>query len=77
MSNITVNAKCQIEMTKSKIDADGKPVTVFASTSDSAYKAILEIIEKTRQKALETPRVDMPGAEIIKGKNRDLLVHQP
>jgi hypothetical protein len=63
-------------MTKSKINTQGKPVTVFANTSDPTYKTMLEIIKKTRQNVLETPRVDMPGAEIIKGKNRDLLVHQ-
>jgi len=48
----------------------GKPQVTFASADDPHYKAMLEIIRAGRQAALAAPRVDMPGAEIIPGKDR-------
>lgn len=42
----------------------------FQSTGDPRYQAMLEIIRKGRQAALATPRVDMPGAQVIAGASR-------
>ncbi|MHC4545317.1 MAG: hypothetical protein ACYTDW_12130 [Planctomycetota bacterium] len=50
----------------------GRLVTSFADTTDESYQAMLKIIQQTRQSALKTPRVDMPGADIIPGKCRNL-----
>ncbi|MFI5380713.1 MAG: hypothetical protein ACHRHE_15550, partial [Tepidisphaerales bacterium] len=51
-------------------DTSGAPVITFGSTDDAHYKAMLAIIRDGRDKALATPRVDMPGAEIIAGACR-------
>ncbi len=53
-------------------NAEGKPVTTFADTSNATYQAILKIITNARAAALKTPRVDMPGAVIVEGKCREL-----
>ena len=53
-------------------DPGGRLVASFADTTDPSYQAMLKIIQQTRQSALKTPRVDMPGAEIIPGKCRNL-----
>jgi hypothetical protein len=47
-----------------------KPQPSFQSTDDPHYQAMLEIIRKGRQVALSTPRVDMPGAQVIAGRDR-------
>ena len=52
------------------IQEGGKPEPTFASTDDPNYKAMLDIIRNARRSALATPRVDMPGAEVIAGKCR-------
>lgn len=51
-------------------DRSGTPVASFASTGDPVYQAMLAIIRDARDKALASPRVDMPGAEIIPGSFR-------
>jgi len=56
-----------------KPDAAGKTVAPFASTDDANYQAMLAIIRQARGAALATPRVDMPGAEIIPGLCRLLV----
>ena len=53
-------------------NAEGKPVTTFADTTNATYKAMLKIITDARAAALKTPRVDMPGAVIVEGKCREL-----
>jgi len=53
-------------------NAEGKPVTTFADTSNATYQAMLKIITDAHAAALKTPRVDMPGAVIIEGKCREL-----
>ncbi len=47
-----------------------KPQQSFASTDDPHYRAMLEIIRQGRQQALAAPRVDMPGAQVIAGRDR-------
>jgi len=47
-----------------------KPQPSFQSTDDPHYQAMLEIIRTGRLAALSTPRVDMPGAEVIAGRDR-------
>jgi hypothetical protein len=54
-------------------DRAGKPVLSFESTQDSAYQEMLAVIRAGRQQALKAPRVDMPGAVIIRGECRQLL----
>jgi hypothetical protein len=53
-------------------DLSGSPVTTFADTTAPSYLAMLKIIQQTRENALKSPRVDMPGANIIPGKCRTL-----
>jgi hypothetical protein len=54
-------------------DPSGQPVTSFASPQDPNYQAMLAILRDSRQKVLATPRVEMPGAEVIAGACRMLL----
>lgn len=54
----------------------GAPVVSFASSDDAHYQAMLAIIRTARQQALATPRVDMPGAEIVAGECRLPLAAQ-
>jgi len=51
----------------------GEPVATFASTDDPHYQAMLAVIRDGRRQALAAPRVDMPGAEIVPGKHRQML----
>ncbi len=53
-------------------DDDGRPVLSFASTEDPHYQAMLGIIRDGRRRALATPRVDMPGANVQAGLCRHL-----
>jgi hypothetical protein len=48
----------------------GAPLVSFASASDKHYQTMLATIRNGRERALLTPRVDMPGAEIISGACR-------
>lgn len=56
-----------------EITEDGKAQPTFASTEDPLWQEMLSIIEKGRKAALQSPRVDMPGAELIAGKNRMMV----
>jgi hypothetical protein len=58
-------------------DAKGASVTPFASTDDPHYRALLALIQQIRTAALKDPRVDMPGAEIIRGRCRELTPLTP
>ncbi len=51
-------------------DRSGKPVVPFASTDAPQYQAMLGVIRNAADKALATPRVDMPGAQLIAGECR-------
>ena len=51
-------------------DPSGEPLVSFASTADPNYQAMLAVIRDTRQQALATPRIDMPGAEPVAGACR-------
>ena len=51
-------------------DPSGKPAVSLASTADPHYQAMLAIIRDARREALATPRIDMPGAEVIPGACR-------
>ncbi|MHC4994045.1 MAG: HzsA-related protein [Planctomycetota bacterium] len=51
-------------------DPSGKSVTPFASVDSSGYRAMLRLIVAARDEALRSPRVDMPGAKVIKGEFR-------
>ncbi len=54
-------------------DLTGKEVVTFASTADTHYRQMLEIIRQARKDTLAQPRVDMPGAKIIPGLCRQLV----
>jgi len=54
-------------------DSSGEPAVSFASTGDSVYQKMLATIRKTRTEVLATPRVDMPGADVIPGASRMLV----
>jgi hypothetical protein len=56
-----------------KPDRSGEPVTLFTSTADPRYQAMLTVIRTAAEKALARPRVDMPGAQIIAGACRMFL----
>ncbi|MHC4637404.1 MAG: hypothetical protein ACYTBV_07870 [Planctomycetota bacterium] len=45
----------------------------FASSDDAGWQEMLAIIKEGRMHALSKPRVDIPGAEIISGKNRMMV----
>lgn len=51
-------------------DTSGDAIASFASSEDSHYRTMLAIIDKAREKALSTPRVDMPGARVVGGECR-------
>jgi len=53
-------------------DASGDAIVALDGTNAPAYRAMLGIIVEAREQALKTPRVDMPGAEIIPGRCREL-----
>ncbi|MBE7503398.1 MAG: PD40 domain-containing protein [Verrucomicrobiales bacterium] len=48
-------------------DRSGPPMVRFASTADPHYQNMLRIIQSARETALAAPRVDLPGAQIIRG----------
>jgi hypothetical protein len=50
-----------------------EPVSLFTSTKDPHYQAMLNIIREGRDAALTTPRADMPGAQIIAGYSRQFM----
>ena len=56
---------------------EGEVVSTFANTDHASYQAMLKIIENAKADALKTPRVDMPGAEIIEGRCRELTPIAP
>lgn len=56
------------------IQEGGQPEPSFASTDDPLYNTMLKIIRQGRAQAMTTPRVDMPGAVIIPGKSRMLIL---
>jgi hypothetical protein len=43
----------------------GKPLVLFNDKNDSHYIKMLEIIKDGKNKILQTPRVDMPGAKVV------------
>ncbi|MFA6561113.1 MAG: LamG-like jellyroll fold domain-containing protein [Verrucomicrobiia bacterium] len=51
-------------------DMSGAPLVSFASTTDKHYQMMLAAIRNGRERALLTPRVDMPGAEVLPGACR-------
>jgi hypothetical protein len=55
------------------IKEGGKPQPTFASTDDPIWRQMLSIIKNGRELALKGPRIDMPGAEPIAGKNRMMV----
>jgi hypothetical protein len=54
-------------------DRSGETVVSFDSTQDKHYRAMLDIIVKGEKAALATPRVDMPGAQVIAGLCRRIM----
>ena len=57
---------------------EGKPVTPFASINDPHYRKMLSIIRDARAAQLASPRVDMPGAELVgagirEGRSRQII----
>lgn len=51
---------------------EGLPAIRFSSTDDAHYQRMLTIIRDARKQALDSPRVDMPGADVIAGACRQL-----
>jgi hypothetical protein len=49
---------------------EGVPAVTFSSTDDSHYQQMLTIIRDARKQSLASPRVDMPGADVIAGQCR-------
>jgi hypothetical protein len=56
---------------------NGAAVASFAGADDPAYRTLLAAIEQARARALASPRVDMPGAPITRGRCRDVAPLQP
>jgi len=54
-------------------DRSGEAVVSFASTDDSHYERMLQIIRRARTETLAAPRVDMPGAKVNSGECRLFL----
>jgi hypothetical protein len=50
---------------------EGVPAVSFSSTDDPHYQQMLTIIRDARKQALDSPRVDMPGADVIAGECRE------
>jgi len=53
-------------------DGSGQPIHSFESTENEHYREMLSLIQRGRRMALNCPRVDMPGAEVIPGSFRQL-----
>jgi hypothetical protein len=51
-------------------DLNGAPAISFGSTNDPIYQAMLATIRDGRAEALSNPRVDLPGAEVVRGACR-------
>jgi len=51
---------------------EGRPTITFADEGDAAYQAMLTIVRQAGEEALLAPRVDMPGADIVRGACRKL-----
>lgn len=58
-------------------DAGGAPVVSFSSPDDPHRRRMLEIIRSARAEALQHPRVDLPGANVIGGACRVLSMADP
>ncbi len=54
-------------------DESGQPLVTFKSTEDAIYQEMLAIIQQGRQAALATPRLDMPGAQVVAGTWRKIV----
>ena len=52
---------------------NGTPVAPFASIADPHYQAMLQSIRDASQRALASPRQDMPGADILPGAPRQFM----
>ncbi len=48
-------------------------MATFASPGDTQYQKMLSIIQRGRREVLASPRVDMPGAEIVAGHSRQFV----
>ncbi len=57
-----------------KGEASGKPVISFDSTKNKHYQKMLDIVVQGREMALATPRLDMPGGQLlaIAGRHRNI-----
>ena len=56
---------------------EGAVVQPFADADAPAYRAMLALIQQGREEALQKPRVDMPGAVVIRGQVRELAPLPP
>ena len=56
---------------------NGVAVATFRSTDDPGFRAMLAAIEQARARALAMPRVDMPGAQIVRGRCREMPPLEP
>ena len=54
-------------------DTSGEPRNSFASTEDTRYRTMLDIIRNGQRQALAAPRVDMPGAKIQPGLCKQIM----
>ena len=52
------------------LEHEAAPLATFASSDDPRYQAILAVIRRAREQTLATPRVDMPGADVVAGACR-------
>ena len=58
-------------------DRQGEAAPTFQDTRHGSYRAMLQIIEKAREEVLKQPRIDMPGAVVIRGQCRELPAPKP
>jgi hypothetical protein len=56
------------------IQEGGTPHITFKNENNPVYREMLAVIKEGRRKILAAPRVDMPGAEIIAGADRMLVM---
>jgi hypothetical protein len=57
-----------VRKTFQKPARSGRPAVSFKDKNSKYYVEMLNIIENAKEKILETPRVDMPGAKVVKQK---------
>lgn len=57
-----------VRKTYNSPEREGKPVVTFKDSNNKHYRSMLKIIQNAKKEILKTPRVDMPGAEIVKQK---------